>query len=111
MLRRRPRRRRLRGHRLHALALARQDQPGAIVAQWANPVSVTEHARKTRHIRRKSYFSPLFALPIHVSTSRANPESSQILDSQSRGVRPSDSVRLAEACPPTSKMVGTAQER
>src|SRR3979411_1602385 len=100
MLRRRPRRSRLRGHRLHTLALARQDQPGAIVAHWANPVGVPEHTRKPRHIRRKSCFGLLFVLPIHVSTSRANPESSQILDSQSRSVRPSDSVRLSEASPP-----------
>src|SRR6202158_1155124 len=95
MLRRRPRRSRLCGHRLYTLALAREDQPGAIVAQRANPVGVPEHARKPRHIRRKSCFGLLFLLPIHVSTSRANPESSQIVDSQSRSVRPSDSVRFA----------------
>src|SRR6266404_3901123 len=94
MLRRRPRRRRLRGHRLNTLALARKYQPGAIITQRANPVGVPEHARKPRHIRRKSYFGLLFLLPIHVITSRANPESSQIVDSQSRSVRPSDSVRL-----------------
>jgi hypothetical protein len=84
---------RLRGHRLYTLALARQYQPGAIITQWANPVGVPKHARKPRHIRRKSYFGLLFLLP---GTSRANPESFQIVDAQSSSMRPSDSVRLAE---------------
>src|SRR5712672_1173662 len=98
-----PRRSSLRRHRLHAFAFTRQDQPGAIVAQWANPVGVPEHSRKTLHIRCKSYFGSLFAFPIHVSTSRANPESSQIVDSQSRSVRPSDSVRLMAVAEPVQR--------
>src|SRR5258707_4225804 len=93
MLRRRPCRSRLRGHRLYALALARKYQASAIVAQRACPVGVPERPRKPRHIRSKSRFACPFVLAIHVSTSRANPESSQIVDSQSRSVRPSDSVR------------------
>src|SRR6185312_13123774 len=76
------------------------DQPGTIIPQRTNPVSVAEFAPKTLNIRRKSYFGPLSNLTIHVSTSRANPESSQIIDSRTRSVRPSDSVRLSSACPP-----------
>src|SRR6185437_4208272 len=57
-----------------------------------------EFAPKTLNIRRKSYFGPLSNLTIHVSTSRANPESSQIIDSRTRSVRPSDSVRLRRVC-------------
>src|SRR5450631_904695 len=94
VLRRRPCRSRLRRHRLHTLALSRQHQPRAIVAQRANPIGVPEHARKPRHIRRKSCFGRPFASRIHVSTSLPNPESSQIVDSRIRSVRPSDSVRL-----------------
>src|SRR6185312_10705259 len=71
------------------------DQPGTIIPQRTNPVSVAEFAPKTLNIRRKSYFGPLSNFTIHVSTSRANPESSQIIDSRTRSVRPSDSVRLA----------------
>jgi len=91
----RPCRGRLRRHRLHALALTGQYQSSAIVTQWTHPIRVSEHTRKTIHIRQKSCFGLIFALPIHVSTSRANPESSQIVDSRNRSVRPSDSVRLA----------------
>ena len=36
------------------LALTRQYQPGAIVAQRVDPIRVPEHARKVIHIRRKS---------------------------------------------------------
>src|SRR5712664_2949026 len=97
MLRRRPRRSRPRGHRLHTLAFARQYQPGAIVAQRAHPVRVSEHARKTLHIRRKSSFAGPFVLPIHVSTSRAKLESSQIVDSRPSSLRPSDSVGVMDA--------------
>src|ERR1700675_4481377 len=107
MLRRRPRRSRLCGHRLHTLALARQDQPGAIVAQRANPVGVTEHARKTLHIRCKSSFACSFDLPIHVSTSRAKLESPQIVDSQGPSMRPSDSVRLTH---PTKRSYSTPRK-
>src|SRR5207249_11765076 len=85
---------------LHTLALARQYQPGAIVAQRADPVGVSEHTRKTLHIRRKSRFDLLFALPIHVSTSRAKLESPQIVDSRPRRVRPSDSVGFAHPTNP-----------
>src|SRR6266702_4764711 len=56
-----------------------------------------ERARKTLHIRRKSSFACSFALPIHVSTSRAKLESPQIVDSRPRGLRPSDSVGLIGA--------------
>src|SRR6185312_3786448 len=72
------------------------DQPGTIIPQRTNPVSVAEFAPKTLNIRRKSYFGPLSNFTIHVSTSRANPESSQIIDSRTRSVRPSDSVRLLQ---------------
>ena len=95
VLRRRPRRSRLRRHRLHTLALARQYQARAIVAQRANPVRVPEHARKPLYICRKSCFGLSSAPQIHVSPSRANRESSQIVDSRRRCPRPSDSVRLS----------------
>src|ERR1019366_6200282 len=97
VLRCRPRRSRPGGHRFHTLALARQYQTRAIVAQRANPIRVPEHARKPRYICRKSNFACPFASRIHVSTSAPNPESSQIVDSRSRSVRPSDSVRIAHA--------------
>src|ERR1019366_9399293 len=96
VLRCRPRRSRPGGHRFHTLALARQYQTRAIVAQRANPIRVPEHARKPRYICRKSNFACPFASRIHVSTSDPNPESSQIVDSRNLSVRPSDSVRLAE---------------
>ena len=50
MLRRRPLGRRDRRHRLHTLALARHHQPDAIVPQRTRPISVTDHARKRRHV-------------------------------------------------------------
>ena len=72
VLRRRPRWSRLRGHRLHTLALARKYQAGAIVAQRTNPIGVAEHARKPLHIRRKSCLSVPSTILIHVSTSALN---------------------------------------
>jgi hypothetical protein len=70
VLGRRPCRSRLRRHRFHALALARQDQAGTIIAQWASPVRVPDNARKSLYIRRKSCVGVAFAPQIHISTSR-----------------------------------------
>jgi hypothetical protein len=74
VLGRRPCRSRLRGHRFHALALARQDQAGAIIAQRTNPIRMPNNARKSLYLRRKSCVGVAFAPQIHVSTSRANRE-------------------------------------
>jgi hypothetical protein len=72
VLRRRPRRSRLRRHRLHTLALAGQYQAGAIIPQRTNPIRVPEHARKPLHIRRKSCLSVPPTFLIHVSISVLN---------------------------------------
>jgi hypothetical protein len=69
VLRRRPRRSRLRCHRLHTLALARQQQAGAIAAQRPAPIRVPDHARKPLHICPKSGFA-LSAPEIHLSPPR-----------------------------------------
>ena len=47
VLRRRPLRRRSRRERLHALALAGQQKPSAIITQRLCPVGVADHAHKT----------------------------------------------------------------
>src|SRR5213592_2363438 len=41
-------------HRLHAFALARHHQTQAIIAKRLGPVRMPDHARKPRHIGRKS---------------------------------------------------------
>ena len=99
MLRRRSPRRRDRRHRLYALALTRHHQSHAIVAQRTRSIRVADHSHKPTDIRRKPYFSPLFALPIHASTSRANPKSCFkwfILKVEACDL---DSVRLAKSTP------------
>jgi hypothetical protein len=67
MLGRRAIRRRDRRHRLHALALARHQQPGAIMPQRLLAVLVTNHARKPLDISRKSRFTVVSSLVIHLS--------------------------------------------
>jgi hypothetical protein len=67
MLCRRPRRSRPRSHRLHALALAWQHQPGAIITQRANPIGVTNHARKPLHISRKPRLAVVAVIEIHLA--------------------------------------------
>ena len=57
MLRRRAMRRRDRRHRLHALALARHHQAGAIIPQRPLAILVANHARKPLDIRRKPQFT------------------------------------------------------
>src|SRR5260221_2732687 len=94
VLRRRPRRSCPRRHRLHALALPGQHQPGAVVAQRPCPVRVADHARKSLHIRRKPRFAILALLEIHLALRMPKSESLQLFDSQPQRLRPSDSVRL-----------------
>jgi hypothetical protein len=67
VLRRRPRRRRLRCHRLHALALARQHQAGAIIAQRPSPIRMPDDARQPLNILGKSRFTVFQCLAIHLS--------------------------------------------
>jgi hypothetical protein len=43
-----------RRHRLYALALTWQDQPGAVVAQRSSPIHLTHRARKLLNIGRKA---------------------------------------------------------
>jgi hypothetical protein len=57
-------RRRDRRHRFHALALPGHEQTPAIVAQWPNPVRMTDHAGKTIDITLK----PRFNVPRFVET-------------------------------------------
>src|SRR6202022_1855541 len=94
VLRRRPRRRGPRRHRLDALALARQHQTGAIIAQRPSPVNVTNYAHKPLDIRRKPRFAISVVLEIHLALQAPNSESLQLFDSQPQGPRPCDSVRL-----------------
>src|SRR5205807_7699898 len=97
MLRRRPRGSRPRRHRLDALALTRQHQTGAIIAQRTSSVRVANHACQPLNIRRKSCFAVLAVLEIHLALHLPKHESLQLVDSQPRRLRPSDSVRLGEA--------------
>src|SRR6202022_405974 len=94
VLRRRPCRRGPRRHRLDALALARQHQTGAIIAQRPSPVNVTNYAHKPLDIRRKPRFAISVVLEIHLALQAPNSESLQLFDSQPQGPRPCDSVRL-----------------
>src|SRR5260221_7349175 len=106
VLRRRPRRSCPRRHRLHALALPGQHQPGAVVAQRPCPVRVADHARKSLHIRRKPRFAILALLEIHLALRMPKSESLQLFDSQPQRLRPSDSVRLAQRNPPPRPLNG-----
>jgi hypothetical protein len=54
VLRCRPIRRRYRCQGLHALALARQKQARAVVAQWLGSIGVADHPLKLFHIGRKT---------------------------------------------------------
>jgi hypothetical protein len=65
VLRRRARRRAQRGHRLDALALARQHKPGAIVVQRTNPVGVTDDTRQGVNIGVKTGTAGLAGQMIH----------------------------------------------
>jgi hypothetical protein len=76
VLRRDTRRSRPRRHRLYTLALARQDQPRAVVAQRPSPIRVSDHAAKRINIRRKSCFASETHLSLH-----AKLESRQVADS------------------------------
>ena len=46
-----------RSHRLHALALARQHQPHAIIPQRLGPIRMPDHARQALDISRKPRFT------------------------------------------------------
>src|ERR1019366_5450099 len=67
MLRRTPRRRRHRRHRLQAPALARQHQANAIVPQRPSTVSMANHAHKPLDIPRKSRFTVVCRSEIHIN--------------------------------------------
>ena len=94
MLCRHPARIRLRSHRLHALAFARQDQPGAVVVQRPDPIGVPNHARQRIHVLLKSRPALTLVPQLHLSLLRAKLEAQEVLDSQSGLLRPSDSVVL-----------------
>ena len=65
VLRRRPPRRRLRRHRLNALALARQHQPRAIIAQRSAPIGVTNHPRQFLNVSTKPQSTRPHRFEIH----------------------------------------------
>src|SRR6185503_6070082 len=87
----RPRHRR---HRLHALALARQHEPRAIVAQRTDPILVADHARKPLDIGRKPHLTGIAVAKIHRGILLPTSEPRQITDSQWQSPRLSDSVKL-----------------
>ena len=70
MLRRHPRRRRDRGERLDALALARHQQPDAVIAQGLRPVRVTDHLHQACNILVKPGLTRLHRREIHLSPPR-----------------------------------------
>src|SRR5437762_8360378 len=94
MLRRRPRWSCPRRHRFDALALTRQHQTGAIIAQRPSPVRVANDARKPFNIGRKPRFAVADILDIHLALHLPKSESLQVVDSRPQRLRPSDSVRL-----------------
>src|ERR1700726_2538497 len=65
MLRRRSLGRRDRRHRLYALALARHDQPRAIIAQRTCSIRVPDHAHKPLDIAREPKFNVLRSVETH----------------------------------------------
>ena len=84
MLRRRPRRRCHRRHRLHALALVRHQQAGAVIEQRLDPNRVADHAGQTLDVSRKATVAAVRTLKTlpgssakkesSNSTSSANPQ-------------------------------------
>ena len=66
VLRRRSLRCRDRRHRLDALALARQHQADAIVAQWPGTIRMTNHTNKPLDISRKPRFTVVCCSEIHL---------------------------------------------
>ena len=109
VLRRRTRRRRHRRHRLHALALARQHQSRAIIAQRTDPILVANHARKPLNIRRKTQFSP--PTEIQRNLLRLNKESRQITDSPGLSAATFYSVKLGLAPPFVAPTIWLAPAR
>jgi hypothetical protein len=82
MLRSRTSRRRDRRHRFYALAITRQHQAQAIVAQRISPIRVADHAHKTIDIAPKPRFNVLRSVQIHPQPPKPKWESSPLRDSQ-----------------------------
>src|SRR5437660_11582126 len=62
--------------------------------QRPNPIRVPDHAGKSIHVLLKSQRALTLVPQLHLGLPRAKPEAPELLDSQSRLLRPSDSVVL-----------------
>ena len=81
MLRRRARRRRQRRHRLDALALAGQQQAGAVIPQRTRPIRVPDHPDKLADVVREPLCS-LFGFAENYPSLRILAGKSPLNDSQ-----------------------------
>src|SRR5205807_8557316 len=63
--------------------------------QRPNPIRVPDHAGKPIHVLLKSQRALTLVPQLHLGLPRAKPEAPELLDSQSRLLRPSDSVVLS----------------